>query len=410
MKTASTISTNAHSQPTFEIFVNSERAQPRPEIENGNGTSEGLESETEASETGPSEHYTEGSRVAPENSDAAEELSEDEIAAFEAALVERCPYTGRVRPPITSIHSREDQEAPDNVKAEETAPEERPAEETEPKQPELTKPLQNLPEIKLPAPLPLAPARPKHSRRMIIPAAVAAGVVLIVLAVAGLRARGTGEAEPKNQAKAEPSPLPAAIVTTTSDIDAEKVPADKEPELRPAASAKIIDRPHVASADRIAEKKQPIEPADIDPTESAEPTAKLAEGPQIVIPGAPQEDLVEYDALITRAKKVGGRVKKMELLREALAIYPHGDNALAQLAILLMDGKKTRTEALSLAERAAEINPDNARAWLAIGYINQLEFKKQESLIAYERCATTSGPRLYVNECRTLLPKVRLLR
>ncbi len=409
MKTASTISTSDCSQPTFEVFVNSEIAQPQPGTEAE--TSETEASETELSVAEAPENQTEvAGTVAPEAGNAVDELSEDEIAAFEAALVERCPYTGRVRPLVTSTETQELQGAPEDVIVEETASNERPAEESEPKLSDLAKPRLKEPEVRLPAHLPQAGGRTGRARKLVVPVVVAASFVVIVIAVAGFRARGTGEAEPKKQAMAEPSPTPAAIVTSTSDIGAEKMPAEEEPALRPVSPTKIVDRTHFGGAARIAEEKQPVAPAELGKADSPKPTAMLAEEPQAVIPGAQQEDLAEYDALITRVKKIGGRVKKMVLLREALAVYPHGDDALAQLAILLMDGKKTRNEALGLAERAAQINPDNARAWLAIGYINQLEFKKQESLNAYERCATTSGPKLYVNECRTLLPKVRLLR
>ena len=57
---------------------------------------------------------------------------------------------------------------------------------------------------------------------------------------------------------------------------------------------------------------------------------------------------------------------------------------------------------MQYAQQAININPDNAMAWLAIGYINQLQGNDTLAKQAYKKCAACSGPKMYVSECRRL--------
>ena len=107
------------------------------------------------------------------------------------------------------------------------------------------------------------------------------------------------------------------------------------------------------------------------------------------------------DALLDRVDNVGRR-KKIAIYREVLAINPADDRALAGLSIQLLEAKQTRPEALELAQQAIVINSDNAVAWMAKGYVLQLEDQMDAAKEAYRRCAECSGPTEYTRECGRL--------
>ena len=142
---------------------------------------------------------------------------------------------------------------------------------------------------------------------------------------------------------------------------------------------------------------EPVEEPTAEPVE--EPTAEPVEEP-VAEPGT-ATDLGAYEDLLAQAKRKP-RKKKVELLKQAIVANPQGDVALAELAVIFMEGKKTREEALGYAQRAVEANPDNAQAWLAIGYIYQLENNRAQSKGAYRKCAACSGPRMYVRDCKLM--------
>lgn len=113
--------------------------------------------------------------------------------------------------------------------------------------------------------------------------------------------------------------------------------------------------------------------------------------------------LADYDALLTSAKKSGLKSKKVAFLKKAIDANPRGDEALARLAVLLMESPKTRPEALDVASRAVAANSDNAMAWLAIGYIHQMNGDGEQAKRAYGKCAAASGPKRFVRDCRGLI-------
>jgi CheY-like chemotaxis protein len=136
--------------------------------------------------------------------------------------------------------------------------------------------------------------------------------------------------------------------------------------------------------------------------EPAAGSEEPAAGGEEPVAPAGDVDLAAYEDLLAQAAKKGGK-KKAALLREAIAVNPQGDKALADLSLLLMEGRKTRDEALGLAQQAVRANDDNALAWLVIGYIYQVSGKRPESREAYRKCSECTGPRRYVNECRRLV-------
>jgi hypothetical protein len=112
--------------------------------------------------------------------------------------------------------------------------------------------------------------------------------------------------------------------------------------------------------------------------------------------------LAPYEEMIEQAQKASSK-KRITLLRDAIEAYPNEDEALAMLSLLLMESAKTRDEALELASRAADLNADNATAWLTIGYISQLKGQTTEARAAYGKCAKGQGPRRIVRDCRSLI-------
>jgi CheY-like chemotaxis protein len=128
------------------------------------------------------------------------------------------------------------------------------------------------------------------------------------------------------------------------------------------------------------------------PTSSATPPGKKV---------LSAEESKELKKLLDTVDNVG-RKKKIEIYNKALEIDPTDDDVLAALSIELLETKATRPEALSHAEKAVAINPDNAAGWMAIGYIRQLEGKNEAAAAAYKRCAACKGPSKYTSECRRL--------
>ncbi len=119
------------------------------------------------------------------------------------------------------------------------------------------------------------------------------------------------------------------------------------------------------------------------------------------VDGPPGDSQAKYDAVMSKALK-SGRKKKVELLREALTYNASSDQAMALLAIQLMERKASRQEAMALAKQASQLNPDNGAAWMALGYVHQLEKNVEEARAAYKKCAACSGPKKFVKDCRLL--------
>ncbi|MDD5306942.1 MAG: response regulator [Deltaproteobacteria bacterium] len=150
----------------------------------------------------------------------------------------------------------------------------------------------------------------------------------------------------------------------------------------------------------VAEPKPPIVPQPVAAPPAPEPPPVLTPA-QEPPPAPPPAAAASYEELLAKSKKAGWK-QRQDLLRQAVAANPSGDEALATLASLLMDNAATRGEALDLATRATAVNPDNAMAWLVVGYVNQLNGRPADSAAAYHKCASCSGPKMYVVECRKL--------
>jgi hypothetical protein len=109
-----------------------------------------------------------------------------------------------------------------------------------------------------------------------------------------------------------------------------------------------------------------------------------------------------YAEMIQRASS-GSFKKRHAALREAIEAYPDEDEALARLSVRLMERARYRDMALELANRAAELNRENAMAWLAIGYIHQMTGNDRAARQAYVKCAKGEGPKKFVRDCQSLI-------
>jgi hypothetical protein len=180
---------------------------------------------------------------------------------------------------------------------------------------------------------------------------------------------------------------PVRYNTKSSDITEKKTLSRVEGRVSSPVESRLIPETNVEDAP----SKRNTEPSNGDVTD-------------VPLPPVPdQVDMQQYHALLDQVKDNATKGQRIALLRDAIVLNPKGDEALARLSILLMESPKTREEALSLAERAAAANDKNAMAWLAIGYIAQMNGKSGEARAAYQRCAAAPGPMRYVRDCRSLM-------
>jgi CheY-like chemotaxis protein len=137
---------------------------------------------------------------------------------------------------------------------------------------------------------------------------------------------------------------------------------------------------------------------------SATVSATSGKLPSVSPPLAPPPDaekMAEYKKLVKKASKQS-REKQLATLASAIAIYPNGVDALTDYTLVAMEKRKYHDKALEYATRVIQIDPGNAKAWLAIGYIYQLQNKSDESKEAYRKCAECKGPAEFVRNCKLL--------
>jgi DNA-binding response OmpR family regulator len=230
-----------------------------------------------------------------------------------------------------------------------------------------------------------APATMSGARRFVLSAIVLTALAVGALGVWQLHRANTG-------ADFDELPIVNKIDTEIQEtLDLKPQPATAEieqPSVAPEEPPAKVEQPSAVLGEKeVAAQEQEIV-ADTAPEPSPAPP-----------PGDPGD---AYAKLLDKAEQAS-RKRQVALLREAMALNPYGDEAPARLAIALMEGGKTRAEALMLAQQAVGLNPRNAMAWLAIGYIHQLEGRSDDSQAAYKRCAEGAGARLYINECKRLI-------
>ncbi len=187
----------------------------------------------------------------------------------------------------------------------------------------------------------------------------------------------------------------APIVNQASSSD-DEIPHKAEPEIVMRAAEKTpkteksVVNHELASPDPDAV----AEPSDEEPEVAPEPEAE----PESV----PEKAEGNYEELLASARKERRAKAKAELLREAIKANPSGHEAMAHLALALMERRTTQDEALEMGLRSTELENDNGMAWLAVGYIKQMKGSAAEAKKAYRNCANSSGPARYVRDCKRM--------
>lgn len=176
------------------------------------------------------------------------------------------------------------------------------------------------------------------------------------------------------------------------------------------ADAKLLVDTEILSAQKVSNESAASDSAAAAGTEAPENIDVAAEGAEenpadkssAVNSAAPSaENLQQYQRLVDRASKMS-RTKKIEALEKAIALHPNGVEALTEYAISTMEKRKFQDQSLEYAKRVTLIDPQNAKAWLAIGYIYQLKNDTEKSVDAYKRCSECDGPKEFVRNCKLL--------
>jgi CheY-like chemotaxis protein len=207
---------------------------------------------------------------------------------------------------------------------------------------------------------------------------------------------GAGYAIWRFAANAEVMDFDAAPIRRP-DVGKEPRPADAWQDMVVPVPPALEKREPVRDAGAVAVAPPPS-PVVVQPEPEPEP-AQPSPPPVAVVVAV---DAGAYSDLVAKARNAP-RKKKIALLESALEIDPQGHEALSELALALMESGKTRAAALEYGQRAVAAAPDDAKAWLAIGYIFQLNGDTAKSREAYAKCAAAKEPRDYVRECKRML-------
>ena len=167
------------------------------------------------------------------------------------------------------------------------------------------------------------------------------------------------------------------------------------PEVEPRAEAQEVQaeapevEPQATGTEKIDHREDDADRANVEEVPAREDDSAAANDEN-------------YQELLAQARATGKRKTREQLLIKATEANPRGDEAYARLAIMLMEHPRRREEAFGYANKAVENNPNNAHAWLVLGYLHQLKNERQASRDAYARCAAAPGPKKIVSECRAL--------
>ena len=171
-----------------------------------------------------------------------------------------------------------------------------------------------------------------------------------------------------------------------------------------AATESVAEEPEQEQAEEAVQTEGSQSSASTEETEEEEVYVdeSVSEVVTGTIPPPDPETQKQYEQLMRMAEKAGGK-KKEKLYRDAISAYAYGHEAMAQLAVLLMESSQTRPEALAMAQKAVSIDPQNSLGWLVAGYVLQLEGDIDASDAAYKKCIAITPEDRYVRECRLMM-------
>lgn len=110
-----------------------------------------------------------------------------------------------------------------------------------------------------------------------------------------------------------------------------------------------------------------------------------------------------YEETLAEARRARGS-QRIELLQSAIALNPGGHEALSDLAFALLNRGRgdDMTQAAQYAERATQLDPSDALAWLVLGASRDARRDRAGARTAYQACVDQgTGP--HVRECRAML-------
>jgi tetratricopeptide (TPR) repeat protein len=167
----------------------------------------------------------------------------------------------------------------------------------------------------------------------------------------------------------------------------------------------------------VGEREPPVIKALVRPVDSVQWVLYY---PPLSETGAQPDQVCESGAPAQRSRCLTGRAERrlragrvdeaQRDIAEASTLLPNNADA-AALSSVINVVKNDKARALELAQRATQLDPLNARAWIALSYAQQASFKLDDALASAERAAElaprSSTARARVAELLMSLGKIR---
>ena len=213
---------------------------------------------------------------------------------------------------------------------------------------------------------------------------------------------------PKSRATRPPEPFVGTGLTMEA-LRSSRVasPSRKRPLLPPllvlfGASVLLLIALTGSNEDRGPELREgPAGPQALEAPAVVDVVAASAAPPEIAQDDRPEPKRPTYEEQLELARSLKRGSPAVEAYRQAVALNPDGSDALAELALLMLN-RQRNMEAARLAKRAAEVDPHNSLAWVTLGSARQQMRDGDGARRAYRSCVRKGrGP--YVAECRAML-------
>ncbi|MBI2894283.1 MAG: response regulator [Deltaproteobacteria bacterium] len=200
--------------------------------------------------------------------------------------------------------------------------------------------------------------------------------------------------ESEKQAPEEPAPAKAPEPAPTEPVEAQEPtqPAPTEP----------------------VEAQEPAEPAPTEPVEAQEPAEPAPTEPAPTEPVEAQEPAEpeptpaaggDYDARLSAGDAASRRGRYRQAAEEyeaAIAANSRGDAAMSALSLCYLSLNRN-DDALQMATRATEANPQNAQGWLVRGWVLKMKRQRDDARASLQRCIEVGGTSASARECRVAM-------
>jgi DNA-binding response OmpR family regulator/TolA-binding protein len=248
--------------------------------------------------------------------------------------------------------------------------------------------------------------QPSRRGLWILAGAVALGVV--VGGIVWLRPGKTNGPEPTVVAEVKaPVEAPKPVVKAPEPVAAKpEVAQEKVPEKAPEKAPEKVP-------EKVAEQPPAPEPAKPEPKrevlklEPMKPIAK-AEEPRPA-EGASDSKHDVYRKALRRGQQLynhGSVRAAIEEYKKALEAWPNSDTVLLAIGAAYYE-LDDNTQAIGYLDRAINLNPRNARAYLTLGTIYQTQGKKAQAVDAYQRYLTYDPNGKFAGDVRNILATLK---